>query len=354
MSNDRNYRAGTTEALFLLSRGHCYHPDCKHRVVAWNGNEWRKDVQVAHICGLPGGPRHNEEKSDKVNHFSNLLLMCKVHHDLVDKKPTGDDYSAELLTKWKTQREGRLADQLDQLDWITEDKLQEFMARAIHDTHGKIGEAIAKVSGVSDETLELLKRLAFESFQRPYLDTGAIESLERSATTLLEITDYIPTLERSATNLRELPDHSSMLYRAAYELRDIGDYASTLIQAADLLAHLEGRAPMFMDAAEILAHSSTRIDKFNTAVSRLSGLRFDDLAHEADVTKEAARQLKEAHASWATEDRAKIERVAQNLAIASQGPPRAGWSWRAFGIGMGACFIAVVTILILWANAAGR
>lgn len=354
MSNDRNYRAGTTEALFLLSRGHCYHPDCKHRVMAWNGNEWRKNVQVAHIRGLPGGPRHDESKSDKVNHFSNLLLMCKVHHDLVDKKPTGDNYSAELLIEWKTQREGHLADQLDQLDWITEDKLQEFMARAIHDTHSKIDEAITKVSGVSNETLDLLKRLAFESFQRPYLDTDAVESLERSATTLLEITDYIPTLERSATNLRELPDHSSMLYRAAHELRDIGDYASTLIHAADLLAHLERQAPMFIDAADILANSSTRMDEFNTAVGRLSDMRFDELVRESDATKEAARQLKEAHASWANEDRAAIERVAQNLAIASQKPPRAGWSWRAFGIGMGACFIAVVTILILWTNATAR
>lgn len=35
MSNDRYYTAGTKEALFMLSRGYCYEPTCKERVMRW-------------------------------------------------------------------------------------------------------------------------------------------------------------------------------------------------------------------------------------------------------------------------------------------------------------------------------
>lgn len=346
MSNDRNYRAGTTEALFLLSRGHCYHPDCKHRVMEWNGNEWRKDVQVAHIRGLPGGPRHDASLSKyELNHFSNLLLMCKKHHDLVDKPPTGDEFSPETLIEWKAQREGDLAVQLDQLDWVTEDKIQEFMANAISATHRRLNEAIDRASGVGQETLELLRQLMSESFERPYLDAEAVESLERSATTLYAFSDYVPSLERSASDLRSLPDHSSILYQAARELQGIGDHAATLIQAADLLANLERRAPAFLTAADLLSNSSEHIERFHSAVQGLGDSRLPGITSDADDIREAARQLKEAYDSWTKADKATIDRVAHNLAVAAQAGSRRNWSWKAFGLGLAVCAVFVVIVL---------
>jgi hypothetical protein len=317
----------------------------------WNGNEWRKDVQVAHIRGLPGGPRHDSSLSKyELNHFSNLLLMCKKDHDLVDKKPTGDDYSIELLIEWKTKREGPLAVQLDQLDWLTEDNIQEFMAKAISETYDKLDGAIAKISDVSHETLTLLKGLAVESFQRPYLDVEEIESLERTAVSLQDFREYIPSLQQTARDLHTLPDSSIVLYQAARELRFLGDHAATLIQAADLLANLERRAPAFLSAADILSNSSGRIEKFHSAVQGLGDSRLPGITSDADDIREAARQLKEAYDSWTKADKATIDRVAHNLAVAAQTEPRRDWSWKAFGWGVATCAVFVVIVLALWAH----
>ena len=161
MSNDRYYTAGTKEALFMLSRGYCYEPTCKERVMRWTGNDWRPKVAVAHIRGLhKDSPRHDEHMTNRQrNNFKNLILLCKVHHDLVDGEYTWMKYSVVTLTEWKTAREGNLADELDQLDWITQENLQELMADAIEETLDKILGAIDNISSISSETLGILKDL---------------------------------------------------------------------------------------------------------------------------------------------------------------------------------------------------
>jgi len=59
--------------------------------------------------------------------FPNLILLCKPHHDLVDKiRP--DDSPVETLEQWKLQREeGESA----ALRSITEDRLEELIIEAI-------------------------------------------------------------------------------------------------------------------------------------------------------------------------------------------------------------------------------
>jgi hypothetical protein len=167
----------------------------------WAGGRWVALAEVAHIHGLNKGSRRYDEKIPEPdrNSFKNLLLLCEKHHKLVDGKDTWTNYPVVTLIAWKQDREGDLAGELGQLDWITPDTLHDLMAEAIEDTQSRILEAIDGISTVSGETLAMLKALVAETLKLPYLNPDDVASLERSADVLqVVIPEYVPQLSRSA------------------------------------------------------------------------------------------------------------------------------------------------------------
>jgi hypothetical protein len=64
------------------------------------------DVEIAHIYDAHVGNRYNETMTnDDRRAFSNLILLCKPHHNLVDKRHP-KRYRPEDLKAWKASREG--------------------------------------------------------------------------------------------------------------------------------------------------------------------------------------------------------------------------------------------------------
>ncbi|MEW1951089.1 hypothetical protein AB0280_17780 [Pseudarthrobacter sp902506025] len=120
----RDYSTGTVNALFALSGTSCYHPDCPVTVVKFLEDEAFTDVQIAHIYGAnKGAARYDPAMTnDQRRAFSNLMLLCKPHHELVDKRHP-ERYPAETLLKWKTQREAAAGIDRKDLSGITEDDL---------------------------------------------------------------------------------------------------------------------------------------------------------------------------------------------------------------------------------------
>ena len=56
------------------------------------------------VSGVSGGPRYDPDFADeKVDDYSNLLLLCKVHHKLIDDQEL--EYTASRLTKLKASHE---------------------------------------------------------------------------------------------------------------------------------------------------------------------------------------------------------------------------------------------------------
>jgi hypothetical protein len=98
--------SGTQKALFHLSQGTCYYPECATRVIVFVEQRPIVNVHISHIRGaLPGSPKYDTSMSDEErSSFTNLLLLCKPHHDLVDRIEP-DRYPAETLEKWKAARE---------------------------------------------------------------------------------------------------------------------------------------------------------------------------------------------------------------------------------------------------------
>jgi hypothetical protein len=258
MSDDRNYRAGTKEALFMLSRGYCYEPACKERVMRWTEVGWILKAEVTHIRGLnKGSARHDESMSvPERNNFKNLILLCIAHHKLVDGKKTWINYSVETLTKWKEDREGDLADELDLLDWINQEKLQGLMADAIEETLNKILGAIDNVSSISRETLDLLKDLVDQTLKLPYLDPEDIASLEYCAEVFELLPEHIPSLRESASDLKDVSEYFDILYQSAHKLENVVDEADALVYASRQLTSLGEHAPQLLEAAQIISGQS--------------------------------------------------------------------------------------------------
>ena len=92
----------TVKRLFALSRNRCAYPRCETPIVHSSGTI---TGEVCHIkAQSTGGPRFDSKQSDEARHaFDNLLLLCSVHHRIVDERP--DTYTVELLAEMKEMHE---------------------------------------------------------------------------------------------------------------------------------------------------------------------------------------------------------------------------------------------------------
>lgn len=267
MSKDYVY-TGVEKALFLLSRGHCYEPNCQVPVLQVIKGEPFVNVQIAHICAEEeNGPRHDASMTrEERRSFTNLMLLCKPHHTMIDRMATVEDYSVSLLQAWKENREGGFASQLNGIGVLNEEHLQELMAGAVVEVRQDIEEVTGVLTSVSRETADMIKSLALEAFDRPY-----IPGLDH---------DVVASLERSANMLASLPDHAPMLAKAAEELGDLGTYSSNLRFAVDdidwsALGEAPGAIQKLGAAIERLPHASLNleesVDKIERAATELDG-----------------------------------------------------------------------------------
>lgn len=92
----------TVKRLFALSCNRCAYPKCETPIVHPSGTV---TGEVCHIrAQSAGGPRFDPIQTDEARHaFENLILLCSVHHRVVDDRP--DTYTVELLTDMKEMHE---------------------------------------------------------------------------------------------------------------------------------------------------------------------------------------------------------------------------------------------------------
>lgn len=102
----RAYGSGVEKALYRLSRGTCYYPDCPRRIMEVVEGEPMVAVDIAHIHGAnSGSARYKESMTDAERRaFENLILLCVPHHKLVDGRRRGE-FSPEMLQCWKSANE---------------------------------------------------------------------------------------------------------------------------------------------------------------------------------------------------------------------------------------------------------
>lgn len=368
--NARNYTEATRKALFALSLGRCYEPDCQEPVVRMDENGSPVVmVQIAHVCAAKeGGPRWDKSMDDDARRaFTNLLLLCTYHHKLVDTLPTGLRYDVKTLMAWKTSREGGIA---TDLSGLTEDRLIDILGSTLEgviiDTKTELLDAIDQVELVSRESAGLLRTLVDEIFKRPHLDPDAVASLTDSANTLKGVADYAPMLldssrslshslpdyapmlARSSSELRELPDYAGMLAWSSQSLRDLPDMAGVLRDAAKGLDHLPDYAPMLADSCATLAKVPDHIGALRAVADEVEEAA-ETAASRIEFALRKVDQL--GQNGYTAELHGAAESVAASAdqirnALAGEIPDR--WTYILRGIIAGLVIAGVVVALGIW------
>lgn len=149
MAGPRDYSQSTRAALAVLSRGYCYYPSCKRPIVVFNNDEPFIDYQIAHIYDANPGNRYRSGMNDEERRaFSNLILLCKPHHEEIDSRHP-EKYSPEMLQEWKGRHEGTDLQPLAELGAVSEANLAELLVEAAI----SIGGAMVDVGGKGGSAL---------------------------------------------------------------------------------------------------------------------------------------------------------------------------------------------------------
>jgi hypothetical protein len=104
--------------LFAVSGNRCAFPGCKIPLV--DPVSGKVTGRICHIkAHSPGGPRYDPLQTDEERHgYANLLLMCPIHHDVIDTDV--DSYTVERLQTIKAQHEAQHADGSEPSDQVVE------------------------------------------------------------------------------------------------------------------------------------------------------------------------------------------------------------------------------------------
>jgi hypothetical protein len=215
MPGPRDYTRSTVMALAYHSGGLCYWPGCPEPVLRYENNEPYLIVDIAHIhAAYPGGPRYDERMNDgERRHASNLLLLCDVHHRIVDEHEQA--YPARTLRRWKAQREAGPRRALRRLREVTPDGLRALVADGLKDHDDKLEHALYRLEERDAEAAALMRGLIDElteayTWQRRRMPdlyvlaefSSAVSNLVKMSSTL----DAFATAMRSYRRMpRELP-----------------------------------------------------------------------------------------------------------------------------------------------------
>lgn len=154
------YSESTRLRLASLSGNECAFPGCILPI--FDTEHGAMVGEVCHIKGKkPGSARHDpDQPEEERDAFENLVLMCPIHHDLIDKPATRDAFSVEMIQGYKHEHESRFKNTI-----VKEDMLERFARLIDHLTPPPGGdlrseltyhlEGIDNIAGLDSYVLEL-------------------------------------------------------------------------------------------------------------------------------------------------------------------------------------------------------
>jgi hypothetical protein len=142
-------------ALYGLSPGLCYAPECDEQVIVLDGGEPVFVGEVAHIvAAVASGPRGGVDVLDRAT-FENLLILCGRHHKIIDNVRTRDRYPVEVLRERKVKREAEFdtatREALHQLDDLPA-RLPDLLVEAFRDATGELASTVDRLEAAGQLT----------------------------------------------------------------------------------------------------------------------------------------------------------------------------------------------------------
>lgn len=229
MPGPRDYTTGTDMALANLSGGLCYWPGCPEPMIRRAGGEMYFIGQRVHIRGAyPGSARYDPAMTDDQRRgFGNLVVMCKPHHEVIDVGQP-ELYPAEVLLRWKDQREASPREALERLREVTPSGLRAIVADGLRAHDDRLVEALGRLEAGDREAARLMRSLVDElaeaySRLRQGIDPGTVDLLYRASRNLGRHLDpgVVDQLDRAARQLARLQSTLDAFIDAAPRLRRI-------------------------------------------------------------------------------------------------------------------------------------
>lgn len=247
---ERSYSKATEAALFAISVK-CYYPDCQVPSVSFFGDGEAKNVDIAHIRAIsPDGPRYKKTAKAEANSFDNLILLCKLHHRMVDKTSNEETYTEAALLRWKQENEKELRDKVDGLSNLTKDGLNDLLLTAAESTKTEIMGSLDKLHETSKGAAELLRSL-YDKIEDHYIDSESIALLDAASQRLSFLEEGSHLLYSASDRLGYLEEGSHIINAASERLGNLEESSITLQQAANQLANIN-----INDTAEHLRQSA--------------------------------------------------------------------------------------------------
>lgn len=174
----------TVKRLFALSGNLCAFPSCSTPLV--DPQSGSIVGEICHIKGdKPGAARYDSAQINEQRHgFDNLLLLCNVHHKIVDDDTA---YTVQRLLQMKQQHESRHFG-LSQVDEVT---IEQFITTAINNStvegsviasHGQTGGQTAQtIYNFCDVDSRQVFSVATHIGTHESIDVGRCEWLGRPA-----------------------------------------------------------------------------------------------------------------------------------------------------------------------------
>lgn len=166
----------TVKRLFAVSGNRCAFPKCTTPLI--DSSTGTVVGEICHICGdKPTAARYDATQThEQRQSFDNLILLCNIHHKIVDDDETS--YSVDRLRQMKRDHESHSSDS----ESIDEAVAERFVNCALHGSviasHGQSGGQTAQVihnyygNQASDESIEIVGRLEFASGMELVQKTG--------------------------------------------------------------------------------------------------------------------------------------------------------------------------------------
>jgi hypothetical protein len=225
--------AATQAALWAVSSGQCYCPNCPNPVLfETRPGVFQKNSQIVHIYGVkPGTPRYREYLTDEErDSFANLLVLCLAHHAEIDHEATGEElYPAELLRSWKTEHEGRNGRALAHIRVDDPDKFMDELAALFESPITRLEaltEQLEEAGQLTAQTINELRQItAVLAAAGPGPDARTARALAYAAEVF-----QLRNLDQAATRLAYAAE--------TLDVAKLNAAANRLSNAADQVRHL--------------------------------------------------------------------------------------------------------------------
>lgn len=166
--------------------------------------------------------------------FGNLVVMCKPRHETIDIREP-DLYPAEVLLRWKAQREASPAEALERLREVTPSGLRKIVADGLRVHDARLVEALGRLEASDREAASLMRSLLDElteaySRLRHGIDPDTVDLLHRATRHLGDHLnpDVVGQLDKAARRLASMQSTLDALIDAVPALRrippNLGEY----------------------------------------------------------------------------------------------------------------------------------